>query len=274
MNRSYRSDQELELMVLDLVHRARQECGILEGHTGEQACQAIGLRLARRRLPDLTDGLLHEDEVVISMALQHAPRVQYTIFHEIMHYLLERDGELYEYLTDVLADDPRTFDTVIERWCQLGAAEFLLPRQTVRSVITDMGFSVQVVEKVAELTGASVVASSIQVATCAPVDCYVVVCRYGPSPQWPHQPTLFVEQATRRLGSQFPIARGTTIPNDHLFRAAWDSGVPQSGKTVIPFRSGKSYPCSHAEACRLGNQVIGVLYKGSPPRIGQLSLEI
>lgn len=274
MNRSYRSDQELEVMVLDLVHRARGEYGIVQGHRGEQACQAIGLRLSRRPLPDMTDGLLHDKEVVINVALRHAPRVQYTIFHEIMHYLLERDGELYNYLTEVLAHDPRAFDAVIERWCQLGAAEFLLPRQMVRSVIADVGFSVHVVEKVADLTNASIAASAIQVATCAPVDCYVVVCRYGPSPHWPHQPTLFVEQATRRLGSQFPIARGTTIPSDHLFRTAWDSGIPQSGQTVIPFRSGKCYPCPHAEACRLGNQVIGVLYKGSPPRPGQLSLDL
>mgnify|MGYP001124158880 CR=1 FL=1 len=116
-------------MVLDLVHRAREEYGIPEGSTGEQASQAIGLRLSYRPLPDSIDGLLsNNNEVVINSAQQNLPRPQFTIFHEIMHYLLERDGELYEYLTDVLSNDQDAFDAAIERFCQVGAAEFLLPR--------------------------------------------------------------------------------------------------------------------------------------------------
>lgn len=266
------SDKEIEEKVIGLVTNARGRYAIPNRSSGQDACLAMGLPLVRARLLQGMEGTLDKNQVVVSTEVELSSRVEYTIFHEIMHYLLIEDGELYDYLNEVQHEDARRFDATIERWCQMGAAEFLIPQVLVHSYIAREGFSVELVERIANINGASIAASAIQLALCAPVDCYIVICRYGRSPMFPHNVTLYVEQATKRLGAEFPIARGTMIPSDHLFREVWESKQPLSGASCIPFRSGKSFPCEHGEARIIGNQVVGILYQGHPPRRGQLGL--
>lgn len=268
------TEKQIEEMVIGLVAKAQRQYGIPEQCSGQAACLAIGLPLVRRRLVPGMDGLLNDDQVVVSTEVQLTSRVEYTVFDEIMHFLLIEDGELYDYLNEVQRKDPRSFDATIERWCQMGAAEFLIPRSQVNSYIAKEGYSVDLIERIANINGASIAATAIQLAVCAPVDCYVVICRYGRSPVSPHGTTLYVEQATRRLGAEFPMARGTMIPPDHLFREVWESRQPLSGPSYIPFRSGKTYSCEYAEARMIGNQVVGILYLGHRPGKGQLGLDL
>jgi len=236
---------------------------------------ALGLRLVRAPLPRGTHGTLSVDgEIIVSDAIEWLSRLEFTVFHEIMHYLLDQDGELIEYFTEVLARRPGDYERAIEWCCDIGAAEFMVPREQARDLIAEHGFSVDLVEPLAGLNGASIVAAAVQLAVCAPVDCYVAVCRYGVSPLWPHDHGLYVEQAVRRGESRYPWKRGTTIPTDHLFYQVWETKQPLSGPSCVPFQSGKSYPCKHAEAKIVGGQVAGILYMDHPPRKGQLGLNL
>jgi Zn-dependent peptidase ImmA (M78 family) len=63
--------------------------------------------------------------------IRWAPRAEFTIYHEITHHLLDEDGEILEHFTDLLANDSVAFDREIERCCDRGAAEFLMPRTRV-----------------------------------------------------------------------------------------------------------------------------------------------
>lgn len=269
------TNREIEEKVIDLVARARKQYGIRERCRAHDACLALGLRLIRAQLPRRTDGSLTADgRVIVSDAIEWTSRLEFTAFHEIVHYLLDEDGELIEYFTEVLSSNHEFYDRAIERCCQIGAAEFMIPRARVRALLTDNGFSVDLVGPLAGLNGASIVAAAVQLAACAPVACYVVVCRYGVSPLWPHDLGLYVEQAAMRAEMRYPWMRGTSIPADHLLYRVWETKQPCSGPSSVPFRSRKSYPCEYGEAKMVGGQVVGVLYLGHPPRKGQLGLDL
>ena len=269
------TEREIEENVIDLVAGARKRYGIPERCRAQDACQALGLRLVRRELPRGTDGMITPDgRVIVSAAIEWLSRLEFTAYHEITHYLLEEDGELIELFTEALRGSPADYEQAIERCCQIGAAEFMVPQERTRELIAERGFSVDLIEPLAGLNGASIVAAAVQLAVCAPVDCYVVVCRHGVSPLWPHDQGLYVEQAVRHADSQYPLRRGTVIPVDHLLNQVWETKRPVTGPSNIPFRSGKHYSCDYGEAKLVGGQVVGILYLGVPPRKGQLSLHL
>lgn len=269
------TETEIAGKVIALVNWARDRYGIPERTTGATACEAVGLGLRYDNIASSALGLLDEENelIVINASVTDPGRREFTIFHEIVHFLLNQDGDLFEYFTEILRNDERAFDAAFERCCHMGAAEFLLPRERVRAAIRQHGFSIDLVERLRSVTSASIATIASQLATYAPVDCYVVICFFGASPKWPHARDLYVEVAVRASGA-FPIARGTMIPPDHPFHRVWMSGRPLSGDGYIPFPFGKQYPCKHVEARRLGNQVVGILYCDHPPRKGQLALEL
>lgn len=268
--------REIDEKIVELVSWAREHYGIPEGCTGRDACAALGLCLRIEPLPFQTDGLLTKDGfVLINKAIIWPSRVEFTIFHETMHWLLDEHGELIELLADALGGNVAAYRAAIERCCHAGAAEFLAPRQRVREMIASDGFSVDLVQRLSDRHHLSVIASAIQLATCAPVDCYVAVCSYGVAPEgWPPDQTLYVEQSAMRPEMRYPWARYTAIPEDHLFHQVWKTRRPLAGPSYVPFRSGSRMECEHGEATPLGDRVVGILYRGHPPRRGQLGLGI
>lgn len=269
------TEREIEEKVFGLVAHAREQYGIPERCRAGNACETLGLRLVRGSLPRGTLGTLTSDgKIIISDAIEWMSRLEFTVFHEIMHRLLDEDGELIDYFTETLRKSPKDYDRAIERCCDIGAAEFMIPRTQVRSLIAEQGFSVDLVKRLSGLNGASILAAAVQLGICAPADCYVAVCRHGGSPLPPYDLGLYVELAVRRAESRYPWIRGTMIPRDHLFSQVWETKQPLSGPSSVPFRSGKSYPCEHSEARMVGKQVVGILYIGHPPRKGQLGLNL
>ncbi len=208
-------DEKIRALVTD----ARRQHDIPDGCAGEVACARLGLRLHRAPLPPGTDGLLNGDRVVVGDTLPQA-RVEFTIFHEIVHHLLEEDGALIEYYTARLRRDERAYHAAIERCCQQGAAEFVLPRARVQATVAIEGFTPHLVGLLAEQAGVSFVAAAIQLAQCAPVECYVVLCRAvsdGPE-------RLVVDYAP--TNGRYPLARSSPIPADHPLTRSWRARGP------------------------------------------------
>jgi IrrE N-terminal-like domain len=272
------TDQQLADRVVELVAWAREHYDIPEGCTSGDACQVLGLGVRRAKLPKGMDGLLSEKEslIVVSTDVAIGARYEYTVFHEVTHYLIEQTGALIDYFTEALRNDDRHFKAAIERCCQMGAAEFLLPRERVREAIAAHGFSVDLVDRLADDHGVSLLAAATQVATNAPVDCYVAVCAYGVSPRfWPPELTLYVEQASMRPGMRYPWARFAPIPREHLFHQVWETKQRLEGPGYVLFpNSRRKMPCRHAEAKPAGDRVVGIIYVGNPPRRGQLGLDL
>jgi hypothetical protein len=272
------SQRELDRQVVDMVADARTRFGIPEGCDGETACAKIGLNLRSGPLGPARDGLLTKGNVVVNRTLRWAPRIEFTIFHEIFHYLLEEDGEIIELYTEILRSDDAAYKAAIERCCHQGAAEFLMPQARVRDAISTNGFSVELVEFIAERHGASIVASAIQVARCAPVDCYVVICSHGLAPRSspPHR-GLFVEYAASSPQIKYTLGRFSPVQDDNLLVQAWEAQGHMRGPSYVPFRSAARMRRENRMECqcdamRLGDRVLGILFLEAPTPPGQLTL--
>lgn len=261
-----------------MVADARERFGIPEGCDGETACGKIELKLRRGLLGAKTDGMLAGDHIIVNRNLRWAPRIEFTIFHEIFHHLLEEDGEIIEFHTELLRSDDNAYTAAIERCCHQGAAEFLMPRARVRETISSEGFSVDLIELVAERHGASIAASAIQIARCAPIDCYVVICSHGraPTSSPPHH-GLYVEYAAAPSRTKYTLGRFSPVHGDNLLAQAWTDRDGVRGPSYVPFRSAARKPPErrmecHCEAKRLGNRVLGLLLLEAPIPPGQLTL--
>jgi len=268
-------DEKIRALVAD----ARRRHDLPAGCAGALACARLGLQLRRAPLPLGIDGLLAGDCVVVAEALAHHARVEFSIYHEIMHHLIEEDGTLIEYYTARLRRDERAYRAAIERCCQHGAAEFLLPRERVRAALGAEGFAPDLVGLLADQAGVSLAAAAIQLAQCAPVECYVVLCgpssgpgsgpSSGPGSSGPRVAGLVVEYAP--TNGRYPLARSSPIPADHPLVRCWRSRAPASSWSYVPFPSGKRLPCHCAATYRAG-RVIGVLARERPVPRAQLTL--
>lgn len=174
-----------------------------------------------------------------------APRAEFTIYHEITHQLLDEDGEIIEHLTELLRNDDAGFRREIERCCHKGAAEFLMPRKRVAETIRSEGFSIDLVGLIAERHGSSLIASALQLAHCAPVECYVVLCSHGYAPggRSRQQRGLYVDYAGASPTREYPLGRFSPVGGDHVLARAREDHGPAQGETYVPFRSGKYMPC-------------------------------
>ena len=158
---------------------------------------------------------------------------------------------LHEY-----APKDQDFKAALEVFCNIGAAEFLVPSQNVRDLVVQQGFSMTLIETFETIFSASKPAIALQMAHCASHKCFVVVCEYG-SPQERFlqnqqgllgnqeqlvQPQLFVRySATSPAIEKYSIGRFVTIPKDHVIHIAYQNKSLCTGTALIPFRSGKRW---------------------------------
>ena len=87
-------DREVDQKIVELVVRARQDHGLAEGCDGRTACSKLGFELARGTLPAGTDGMWSGRQVVVDQRMRWKPRIEFTIFHEITHHLMDEDSRI------------------------------------------------------------------------------------------------------------------------------------------------------------------------------------
>lgn len=276
--RTYLSDAEINQAVVDLVKWARVSYGIDVTCDAYEACAKISLDLQHKPL-DGPDGLYVEDKklVVINSNVDLPSREAFTIYHEITHHLLVEDGDLFSYLHDCYGNDEEAFTKAIERCCNIGASEFLIPQSVVKAQIVEHGLTVELVSRFSTERGASLIAAAIQLGVCAPVQCFVIIGAYGPVPYlWPTRNALYAEYVSWPSKNQYPLGRYTVFPSDHLFTQASHAHQLVRDKTYIPRRDGQRNWLCEGEATRIGSRVVGLLkideYIRQPPN--QLGLNI
>lgn len=240
----------------------------------------FALKVCDELLPPDKDGAYVEQEskIIISNRMTSKERRQFTLYHELVHYLIRLDDDLYSYLHDAYSDSD-DFDRTIETLCNIGAAELILPREGVRDLIEKKGFSLGLLAELCELGLVSGPAALIQLVECAPNKCYGVVCEYGPLLSTMEADQLaFVDQeqtnalyiiyATWSPTVQYPIARFTRIAKDHLLFAAVSSQGIVKGRARIPFRSGTNWQVS-CEARLFRGNIYGLFHVTAPPSTQQ-----
>lgn len=266
--------RELDLKIVRMVSDARERYGVPEGCGAEAACAMVGLEVNYAPLALGTDGALLEGRVIVNRGIRWRPRVEFTIYHELFHHLLEEDGDIIEHYTDLLRSDDKQYKKAVERCCDRGAAEFMMPQAQVREAIQAEGFCVDLIELIADRHGSSLIASALQLAHCAPVDCFVVLCSHGLVPKVrPRRSSLYVDYAGASPQRKYMLARFSPVRSDHVLAQAWEECGPVQGESYVPYRSGKYMPC-YCEAKPVGPFVAGILSFEELVPPGQMSLPL
>jgi hypothetical protein len=274
---------DLERHVLQRVQKVKESVAGWEDPV--TLAQTLGIRVAFGSLGPEREGAALDGMIVIDQEAGVPSRVRFTFYHEIMHQLIHEDDEFYSVLHDQYEDD-NDLSRFSERLANIGAAEFLVPREAVLVAAAKHGFSLSLLRDLQQSSLASPTALCVQIGLCAPHKCVAVVTRRKMIARTPSQATLVsepahafaVEVSVSSRSMNYSVARGTPIPANHFLRGALsaDEGQILNGKDLIPFRNRESAWPVECEAVRVGGQVFALFHASARPgpTINQLVLDI
>lgn len=205
----------LEARVLERAAAFRERHAPL---TPDRMAAGVGFRWRTAAIAG-RDGLLDAASRTILVAEGQSPRRQrFTLAHEVMHRLIEQDGELLSDLHE--AYEGPALERALERLCNLGAAEMLLPRAEVERALA-AGPNPRLIWELAERFGVSEPAAAV-----------ALVGALGPG-------ALAAVFGGRPLAVYFAFgagapARGTVLPAEHPLAAVRAAGLPHRGALVLP----------------------------------------
>lgn len=274
-------DRELRELVIELASRERKK--LTERPTRTEIQEIFNVTIVESQLFDGQDGAYDSGskKIILNSLVSSSERKQFTLFHELIHHLLRRDDELYAYLHETYRDN-NSFVRTVELLCNIGAAEFILPRERVRGAIQNDQFSLTLVPELCKTPFVSGPAALFQLIQNAPHRCYAVVCDVGlrPSKNQSNQVAflkrqnvsgLFIQYAIWSPSANYSIARFTTIPKDHILNNGLNSTELIKSKDRIPFRSGKEWPVD-CEVLKFRGSVYGLFNVEAPPNYQQMQL--
>jgi len=177
--------------------------------------------------------------IILDAHKQGPERLNFTYFHELTHHLIRQDNNLYSWIVE-----SQQIDRLLERLCDVGAGEFLLPISEMQYLIREKGFSIQLIPHIDELYFASKPSILVQLLECANHECYGVICSHGTTPELPmlpsvesQTPIMQVEFSIASVSARYSIGRNTTIETAHPISEAFLLQAAISGKGRIPFKS-------------------------------------
>ncbi len=275
-------ESDLEQMLLRQVDEIKREHPYWDDP--EQLSRVLGIRLVASGLGARREGAALTNIIAVDPWAGGPSRRRFTLYHEIMHQLIKRNDVLYSALHDQYrADDD--FERMRERLCNLGAAEFLVPRAHVRNAINDGGFSLRLLPELIATTSASRTAICVQLVLCASHRCIGIVCRLAEVV--PHDvetlfaldisaPVLHVETAASSARMMYRVTRGTRIAPGHLLYDAWHSpeGELIMGTAQIPFRRVQKPWEVDCEAMRIGEQLFALFHAERPLQVAKEQLSL
>lgn len=218
-------------------------------------------------------------EIVINRAAGNQERLNFTFFHEISHHLIREDDDLYGFLHD---HSPSDLQPLLEQYCNIGSAEFLVPSDDMRQIISDQGFAIELIRDLDEVFPASKPAIAIQLAQCAAHSCVVVVCEYGIIPQRkqgqnvfdglenPALPQLFVQYSSGSPAYKYNTGRFIPISKEHIIMTAYQQHSLIKGRGNIPVHSGRAWP-NECEAMFYRGNVYAIFNVTAPPSSNQMA---
>ena len=254
--------------------------------TFDEICSGLGLDVKIRKLPSGTDGAQKDKTIIINSQIKNEERKRFTQFHEVTHYLIEKDGDLISELHDYTINQKHGFKKPLETFCNIGAAEFLMPSKEFTKLHNKRGFNVQLIPFAADYFKSSTIAATIQLAQVAPNKCIAVVCENGlvPNAPAPSQASFFatgnqyhnksklhvIYSASSPAASDRWLAKYTVIPDDHIIKQAFRQSKKLEDDSEIPF-PGWQEPCT-CEALPYKNRVYALFHLSPLPDPNQKTL--
>ena len=249
----------------------------------DEICSGLGLDVKEGFLPDGTDGIQKGTTIIINSQIHNEERKRFTQFHELTHYLIEKDGDLISELHEYTLSQEDGYTRPVESLCNIGAAEFLMPSKEFIRLYEEKGFNVELIVYAARYFKSSTIATTIQVAQVAQSSCIAAVCelipnepessqtRFSSAKDSSTKQKLHIAYSASSPSTKYLLAKGTTIPEDHLINQAFLQTQPVGGGSYVPFRSGKKMPCS-CEALADGGRIYALFHLTPPPNPNQETL--
>jgi Zn-dependent peptidase ImmA (M78 family) len=249
------SVHELTRRARELAKRTRGEIrdAGLKQNNFKGIAQHFGLTLCWDQLPENNPGcyLKEERKIVLNTRVQTTERLIFTFDHELMHDCIEHDDDLLSLLADAYIPSE---EAIIERLCNAGAAELLMPSDDVRIMVREHDFSPGMIPLLCDRYNASSIAVAFQMIFTAAHHCYLVIAEPTYAVPGRDVPLLI---DTRRIEAQarlvmlytaaspaakYFIKRGQIVPMDHPICAAWhQQGEIVNCRARMPFPSGKKW---------------------------------
>lgn len=242
------------------LYRLAKECALETRHkitTGNyliqekdfhSIAQDYDVKFSWQELSLETDGYYSNELRVITLnsRITSPERRNFSFCHELMHSRIY-DTNIYEILNDYVIDNKineKKETQLIERLCNIGAAEILIPSNEVKPITRNHGFLTDVIPKLCEKFKASSIAVAIQMISTASHSCYLLIAEKRPLRQ--KQKRLLEARVKRNwqlwvvYNVSSPVAKynmGTNYPviSSHLmYKAVENQGVMLKGKDDIP----------------------------------------
>jgi hypothetical protein len=221
-------ESELEAMVVDQINDIKRQYAIWTNPY--DLARELEVSIAVGKLGPDQEGAAFAERVVFDPTIGVKARQRFTLYHEIVHHLIRRNDKLYSILHDQYRSD-EDLTRIIEHLCNVGAAEFVIPRSMVRAAIEVDGFSISQVRVLSKVDEVSPTAVCVQLALCAKHRCIAAVCRMVSPPEI-NGPKLVGEIKTGMAlqvgiavsspSTKYMIKRGKLLPKGHLFYEAYE----------------------------------------------------
>ncbi len=251
----------------------------------DEICSGLGLEIKKDILPDGLDGMHVDRTIIINSKVKSEERNRFTLFHEVTHYLIEKEGDLISDLHEYSSNQDDGFRKPLEILCNVGAAEFMMPGKEFSRLYEKNGLNVQLIPFAANHFRSSTIAATIQLAQVAPNRCIAVICEKGLIPndktssqsplltnenQSHNKPKLHVVYSASSPSANRWLAKYTVFPDDHLVHQAYSQFKVLEGESDIPFPGWKER-CT-CEALYKRNRVYALFHLTPPPNPNQMSL--
>ena len=267
------TEKELIRKSIELASKVRQDIDLSSLPTDdyERVAQKSKLTFEWGTLPDGDEGsYIKEKRQIILDKRAHTPeRIHFSFYHELMHAHIEDNDDLLSLLADAHIRDE--YDT-IERMCNVGAAELLVPGDEVYDLFRSHPFSASLIPLMCERFPASSLAVAFKMINHTPHECHLVIA----------EPTISNSDGVKLViiytgkssaVEKYTIKRGQILPVRSLLYQAWQGGNGKlcQGEDCIPFASGTEWlvPC---DAIRFRGKVFAFFNVSPPISVNQLPL--
>lgn len=197
----------------------------------ETLARALGVTVAEVDLGS-SDGAFDavSRRILLNPRVRSPERRRFTLCHEAIHALISTDPELLSELHDAAEGDD--LERLLERICNAGAAELIMPEDEVRAALDVVGLRAQVIPRLARHAQASRQAACLQVARHLPGRSLALIARRAGD-------SAVVEFSSRAPGMRYTVTPGTVLAAGHPAAEAAVTGLPVRAQGALPFRSGK-----------------------------------
>ena len=207
-----------------------------------EIAEKYGLELTLGRLPAGKDGVYSKDQrkIVLSESVKNPERINFSFCHELMHALVEQSDDL---LSDLADASVFSVDETLERMCDAGAAELLMPSDELRK----MEASIALIPELCQRFNASSIAVAFQIVNCAAHACYLVIAEMRQVEQG--QAPLLLNIDDDRLSyerliaiyrgkspsAKYYVRQGYVFPSDHeIYSALKQPEQPMYLRASVP----------------------------------------